>query len=698
MQIAATTRTAFYGRESWIVFLITIVTGVFAAFILYSLDRFSLVYYADSVSHLVRSREFVDAINPGLFEQLGTAWLPLPHLLLLPFTLIESLFRTGFAGVALNVPCLAFTAVFLYKIIKNHLNVGYVAIVGALLYVTNPNILYMAVTPMTEASFMLFFVGAAYFLMRWMSVPKKYLSLNSTNGKGHRSHVILDLAMCSIFISLATVCRYEGWLLPLFFVSFVVITTIKKQRYYLSKKYKLGIILVSTISFSGIVLWLIWNAYAYNDPLEFTNAPYFSAAAQALESANRAFLYLQPWNVASLYGITALAIYGPVLLVAAVIGYVFHRYLGKSEERKKRRNLYLFLALPPIFTVVSLIIGIGEMNQREWFNSRFVILLAPLVVSLCCIFLARLPSVFKKNGYIFVATIFIFFAYQLLTPALGVVTFLNANYQFDGSRPFQIHVAEALASSYDGSSKIVIITGSSQHNKIMQASGIPLRQFDQILESGSHKASFKEPWMYSKYIILGKKPDPSAYNVAHFWLDRQPLLEKYFHTIYQDRYYRLMASDDMSSSSNFGTAVSSTNRGSSSVDFRHTPESESGLLLHNHINVNVTLDDKAMTVPANMGIDSQLHRDRSLDNYGPQRSPLHTHITSGTIHVESKIIADYTLGEFVNVWGLPLNDKVVKMTVDGKPVADYRNHVLRDGQEIHPVLCSKVRSLSPDRC
>lgn len=55
------------------------------------------------------------------------------------------------------------------------------------MYVTNPNILYMAVTPMTEASFMLFFVGAAYFFMRWMSGPKKYLSLNSTNGKGQQA-------------------------------------------------------------------------------------------------------------------------------------------------------------------------------------------------------------------------------------------------------------------------------------------------------------------------------------------------------------------------------------------------------------------------------------------------------------------------------------------------------------------------------
>ena len=76
-QIATTTKTVLYGRGSWIVFFATLVIGVTSAFVLYSFDRFSLIYYADSVSHLVRAREFVDAINPGLFEQLGTAWLPL---------------------------------------------------------------------------------------------------------------------------------------------------------------------------------------------------------------------------------------------------------------------------------------------------------------------------------------------------------------------------------------------------------------------------------------------------------------------------------------------------------------------------------------------------------------------------------------------------------------------------------------------
>lgn len=529
--------------------------GISAATILYSLDRFSLLYYGDSVSHLVRAREIVDSNNPGLFEQLGTVWLPLPHLLLLPFALIEALFRTGSAGVALSVPCLAITSVFLYKIIKSQLNVGYIAIVGALLYAINPNILYMGITPMTEAPFMLFFVGAAYFFMRWMSGPWNYPSLNfqirssrlditalaakqaGQSNSARTPYVFMDLVMCSIFILLATLCRYEGWVLPLYFATFVIATIIKNQDHNHGRKYKIGIISVSALSFFGIVLWLIWNAFAYNDPLEFANASYFSAVAQALEGPNRAFLNLQPWNVVSLYGLTAFAIYGPVLLITAFIGYLFHKYLGRNDERKKRRNLYLFLAMPPIATIASLLVGVGEMNQTQWFNSRFLILMAPLIILFVCVFIFKLPNRIKKNYLLFAGIIFLFFAYQFATPVLGVATFLNAINQFAGSRPFQVQTAEMLSSGYDGKGMILLIAGSPQQNGLMQASGIPLKQFDPILESSSEKDSFKEPWKHAKYIVLAKKPDPSAKNVANHWLERQGLLNKYFNTIYENEYY-----------------------------------------------------------------------------------------------------------------------------------------------------------------
>ncbi len=69
-----------------------------------------------------------------------------------------------------------------------------------------------------------------------------------------------------------------------------------------------------------------------------------------------------------------------------------------------------------------------------------------------------------------------------------------------------------------------------------------------------------------------------------------------------------------------------------------------------------------------------LWKDHSLDKYGMQAmfdgmsgmAPLHTHDASGIIHVESSVKRNYTLGEFLNIWGgLDLNGKTVKMTIDG---------------------------------
>jgi hypothetical protein len=109
------------------------------------------------------------------------------------------------------------------------------------------------------------------------------------------------------------------------------------------------------------------------------------------------------------------------------------------------------------------------------------------------------------------------------------------------------------------------------------------------------------------------------------------------------------------------------------------------LVMHIHPRLNVTVDGNSITVPQNIGIDESLWKDHSLDKYGVQgAAPLHTHDTSGTIHVESNVVRNYTLGEFLNIWGgIDFNNKTVKTTIDGKPVStDFRNIILRDGEQI----------------
>ena len=195
------------GKEI-VIFVIVMIAGLSTAAYLYNLDKYSLTYYGDSASHLVGSRKFVDWMNPGL-HNMGTVWLPLPHFLLLPFTLIDPLFRTGFAGLAVSLPSVAITSSFLYRMIKSQIGISSIAFAGALLYASNPNIMYLGITAMTEAPFMLFFVASAYYFQKW------YQNLDTNN--------LHYLVKCSIFVSLATLCRYEGWVIPIFVILFTEI-------------------------------------------------------------------------------------------------------------------------------------------------------------------------------------------------------------------------------------------------------------------------------------------------------------------------------------------------------------------------------------------------------------------------------------------------------------------------------------------
>lgn len=116
------------------------------------------------------------------------------------------------------------------------------------------------------------------------------------------------------------------------------------------------------------------------------------------------------------------------------------------------------------------------------------------------------------------------------------------------------------------------------------------------------------------------------------------------------------------------------------------------IIMHFHPHLNLMIDGKPATVPSQIGIDPSLWKDHSLDPYGMQAmangmsgmAALHTHDITGIIHVESSIIKNYTLGEFLNIWGgLDTAGKTIKASVDGKPVCDYGSIILKDGEQIN---------------
>src|SRR5438874_461932 len=57
-------------------------------------QRGEILLYGDAVAHIGIARRVIDSATPG-FAQLGTVWLPLPHLLMLPFVAADFWWRLG---------------------------------------------------------------------------------------------------------------------------------------------------------------------------------------------------------------------------------------------------------------------------------------------------------------------------------------------------------------------------------------------------------------------------------------------------------------------------------------------------------------------------------------------------------------------------------------------------------------------------
>jgi hypothetical protein len=108
----------------------------------------SLSHY-DAKAHLVVARRILDSLTPS-WEQIGAVWLPLPHLLNALPVQIDWMYRTGASGIALSIVSFAVTAACLSAIVMRISGSPAGAILAASLFATNPSVLYLQSTPMTE--------------------------------------------------------------------------------------------------------------------------------------------------------------------------------------------------------------------------------------------------------------------------------------------------------------------------------------------------------------------------------------------------------------------------------------------------------------------------------------------------------------------------------------------------------------------
>src|ERR1700722_1888755 len=126
-----------------------------------------VLLYGDAVAHINIARRVFDSQTPGLL-QLGTVWLPLPHLLMTPFIFVDSMWQKGAGGSIPSMVAYVFGVVGIFRFVRGILEkdprskavAGAGAAAAAFSYGANPNLLYMQATALTGSLYIPLFISA----------------------------------------------------------------------------------------------------------------------------------------------------------------------------------------------------------------------------------------------------------------------------------------------------------------------------------------------------------------------------------------------------------------------------------------------------------------------------------------------------------------------------------------------------------
>jgi hypothetical protein len=256
-----------WDRETALVATLATLVSV-GSFVLY-FRRGDLLLYGDAVAHINIARRVFDSRTPGLL-QLGTVWLPLPHLLMIPFLLSHSLWQSGLGGSIPSLVAYVLGTVGIFRLVRGalgvqeapNLTIRTAAWTAAVIYAANPNLIYLQTTAMTESLYLALFIWAiVYFCEFAQAVPAEGISAAKSS-----------LVKCGLCLAGACLTRYDGWFLGVVLCAVALLIGWKASRW--RGVFSPGIRNFVLIAAAAPVLWLAYNAIVYRNPLEFANGPY----------------------------------------------------------------------------------------------------------------------------------------------------------------------------------------------------------------------------------------------------------------------------------------------------------------------------------------------------------------------------------------------------------------------------------------
>ncbi|MFN7992211.1 MAG: glycosyltransferase family 39 protein [Bryobacteraceae bacterium] len=389
------------------------------------------------------ARRLIDSRTPG-YDELGSVWLPLLHLLMMPLAKNDALWRSALAGSVVSSISFVIAGTCLFAAVRRIFGSQTAALATTAIFACNPNVLYLQSTAMTEPLFMATLLGTLYFTVLF----------RDTQSWG----AVVGAGVCAVA---GTLTRYDGWfVLP--FVAAYFLVAARRHRLALA-------MLFTAIAGLGPLYWFGHNWWCCSNFLDFYNGPYSAKAIQG--SAH--YPGLGDWAKAWLYFRTAVRwCAGIPLLWAGAAG------LACCVAVRKAWWPAVLVLLPGFFYVWSMHssgtpIFVPDLWTKSYYNTRYGLAIFPALALGAGALVAVTPSRLRWIGA--TAAVLAAISPWLLQPSPDAwITWKESQVNSEARRAWTRQAANFLAPRYHPGTGIITTFGDI--TGIYRRGGIPLRE------------------------------------------------------------------------------------------------------------------------------------------------------------------------------------------------------------------------------
>ncbi len=482
INISINTKNGFFAKlcvffEKNALLFVTLILSVVSGYYFYFYLNSGLgLSYNDARSHLDIGRRVVEGLKPGI-AQLGSVWLPLNHVLMIPLIWNDWAWHSGFAGAVWNMISFVGTGILIYKILEVF-NVKMLGrLFGVLVFAANLNVLYLQSTAMTEPLLLATMTAGCYYLLLW-SVDEK----------------IINLVKSSFWIMMATLVRYDGWFLLLFAGAVVAILMLLKRGYRVAEGL---LVMFGTMGAFGIFLWIVWNWTIFGDPLYFMLGP-FSAHAQQLVMEEAGALPTK-YNLLLSIKVYFYSVFYNSVTTTALLGFLAGIILLFDKKIKPElRFASIALMSPLFFNILALFFGfsvifIQGISGDTWFNVRYGVMLLPTFA----IFMGYFINKFNNLRWIVIGS-FLFVTFFAFANNDSVAI---DDARVGSSQKNVTEVSGYLEKNTKDKPGFILISAAS-HDAIIFSSKLPMKKF---IHEGTGKyweSATTTPDRWARWIVL----------------------------------------------------------------------------------------------------------------------------------------------------------------------------------------------------